>query len=233
MNMTTAGKKLYYRTRDGVSPQKNINFNNITVTLPAYFVENFSWTIETERPVIEDLIASINDGDSFYDIGAQAGLYSIVVGRAIEGDITAFEPYPPNVARLKRYLNWNGVDAQVHAYALSDGTTEVICVGRGKIQIDSQSGDNLVESGEIPKPDVVKIDVEGVEFSVIQGLKKSLRQCRLVYCEAHPALLDKRGESVDMIIDFLEEQEFDTEIIVEREKTNTQPIIRAERLGSE
>jgi FkbM family methyltransferase len=216
-----------------MSPRENLNFSDIEITLPSYFVENFSWTIETERPVIEDLVTSLNNGDSFYDIGAQAGLYSIVVGQAIEADITAFEPYPPNVARLKRYLNWNGVDAQVLPYALSDGTTEEINVGRGKIQIDSQSGDNLVESGEIPKPDVVKIDVEGVEFSVIQGLKKSLRQCRLVYCEAHPALLDERNESVDMIIEFFEGLNFDTEIIVEREKTNIQPIIRAERSRSE
>jgi FkbM family methyltransferase len=229
MSLQTLGKKLYYTTRDTISSRETIEFGDISVTFPSYFVENFSWTIETERPVIEDLLTSVRDGDSFYDIGAHAGLYSITVGRAIRGEITAFEPYPPNVDRLSRYLRWNEVDARIIPHALSDSKTDTANLAGEKKQLDSKIGDDLVRDGNILRPDVVKIDVEGAELSVIRGLEDSLRHCRLVYCEVHPGLLEERDIVPEMIVEIMEANGFTTEVIVEREQTNVQPILRAEK----
>jgi len=48
-------------------------------------------------------------------------------------------------------------------------------------------GDQLVDDGSIPLPSVVKIDVEGAEPLVIDGMKKSLNNssCRILYLEIH------------------------------------------------
>ena len=229
MRLETLGKKLYYTTRDAISSRETIEFDDVTVTFPSYFVENFSWTIETERPVIEDLLASVRDGDSFYDIGAHAGLYSIAVGRAIQGEITAFEPYPPNVNRLNRYLRWNEVDIRIISHALSDSKTDTANLAGEVKTIDTKIGDVLVQEENIPKPDIVKIDVEGAELSVIRGIEENLPHCRLVYCEVHPDLLAERNVAPETISETLEGNGFTTEVIAEREQANVQPILRAEK----
>lgn len=229
MSLKTFSKKMYYRTRDTVSPRETINFSNSSVTFPSYFVENFSWTIETEEPVIEDLLNSVRDGDSFYDIGAHAGLYSIAVGRAADVEITAFEPYTPNVDRLGRYLRWNDVEAQIYPYALSDGEEDTANLAGEIVHIETKIGDELVQADGIPHPDVIKIDVEGAELSVLHGLEEVIKDCRLIYYEVHPALLEKRNIEPEKVTEFLRSLGFTTEELVTRERTNVQPIVRAKR----
>ena len=229
MNLKTFSKKMYYRTRDTFSPRETINFSNSSVTFPSYFVENFSWTIETEEPVIEDLLNSVRDGDSFYDIGANAGLYSIAVGRAADVEITAFEPYTPNIDRLGRYLRWNDVEAQIYPYALSDGEEDTANLAGEMVHIETKIGDELVQADGIPHPDVIKIDVEGAELSVLHGLEEVIKDCRLIYCEVHPGLLEKRNIEPEQVTEFLRSLGFTTEELVTRERTNIQPIVRARR----
>jgi FkbM family methyltransferase len=230
MKIKDLGKKLYYTTRDAVSDREKIDINDATVAFPSYSVENFSWTIESERSILNDLLESVEDDDSFYDIGAHAGLYSITVGRAIDGEITAFEPYPPNINQLNLYLSWNQIHARIVPYALSNKTTDTANLVGEMVEVDSRIGDDLIQTEGIPEPDVIKIDVEGAELSVIRGLEQSLSQCRLVYCEIHPALLNDRNISPSKVTEALEKQGFNTETIVKREQT--QPILRAEQPGN-
>lgn len=61
--------------------------------------------------------------------------------------------------------------------------------------VETQSGDSLVEAGELPQPNVVKIDVEGAEPLVVDGLSETLAReaCRLLVCEIHPPV-DERDD---------------------------------------
>jgi hypothetical protein len=54
-----------------------------------------------------------------------------------------------------------------------------------------EKGDRLVAEEHLPLPRAVKIDVEGNEYAVIQGLRHTLAQpvCKMVCCEIHPHLL--------------------------------------------
>lgn len=99
----------------------------------------------------------------------------------------------------------NSTDARVLQVALSDyvGDAQMVTdsidepgVGSpelspdhadGCIRVDVTTGDTLVESGNVPSPDVIKIDVEGAELNVLRGLEDTLssRDCRVVYCEVH------------------------------------------------
>jgi hypothetical protein len=46
--------------------------------------------------------------------------------------------------------------------------------------------DDLVERGDVPPPDVVKIDVEGSELAVIRGMRRTLERHRpVLICELH------------------------------------------------
>lgn len=42
--------------------------------------------------------------------------------------------------------------------------------------IDIMPGDLLIEEKNLPKPNIVKIDVEGYEYLVIKGLENALRE---------------------------------------------------------
>jgi hypothetical protein len=57
--------------------------------------------------------------------------------------------------------------------------------------VDIVEGDQLVEAENLPLPRAVKIDVEGYEYAVIQGLRRTLghHACQMVCCEIHPARL--------------------------------------------
>ena len=71
-------------------------------------------------------------------------------------------------------------------------------------------GDKLVRSGQLPIPNVMKIDVEGAEVSVIAGLKNSLanKKCRLVFCEIHNVMLERNGEDPKAVDRMLREAGF-------------------------
>jgi len=175
----------------------------------------------TERNVLELLLSDLHDDDIFYDVGANVGIYSCLVGNHLPTDsVYAFEPHPANVARLRANLALNGVQATALQKALSDSEGEVnlsIAVqshttapghnlleltdsieeySRGsaeKTAVDMIRGDQFVASRQAPAPTVLKIDVEGAEYNVLKGFEETLSRddCRLVYCEVHLRHLPK------------------------------------------
>lgn len=72
------------------------------------------------------------------------------------------------------------------------------------------SGDSFCNRDEVPHPTVVKIDVEGEELAVLQGLDRTLSDptCRMVYCEIHPKALAKRGVRAEDVEQFLKNRGF-------------------------
>ena len=165
--------------------------------------EATSWRISTERDQLNDLLNEIREDDIFFDIGANTGIYSCFAAQVCD-EVVAFEPYPPNVTELEKNIDLNEGKVSLIEKALSNETkTERLSTpeedepGHGHasltesddstIEIDSVRGDELVKSGEVPQPNVVKIDVEGAEPLVVEGLEKTLRdnRCRVIYCEFH------------------------------------------------
>lgn len=177
-----------------------------------------------EGPIIEDLLSELEPDDVVYDIGANVGTYTCFLSERLQPDqVVAFEPHPTNLASLRSNLGLNNTDAIVIKQALSDtnGTAELRVAsqdkGEGKhsLAIDSDEetitvelapGDQLIESGEIPAPTILKIDVEGAEYQVLQGLEQALQSdlCRLIYVEVHPNPLSDYDSSPEEIEGLLE-----------------------------
>ena len=163
-----------------------------------------------EGPIIEDLLSELEPDDVVYDIGANVGMYTCFFSECLQpNQVVAFEPHPSNLASLRSNLELNNTDAIVIERALSNtnGTAELKVAsqerGEGKhslaidsdeetITVELAAGDQLIESGEIPAPTVLKIDVEGAEYQVLQGLEQTLQSdlCRLIYVEVHPKHLN-------------------------------------------
>ncbi|WP_217920700.1 FkbM family methyltransferase [Halorubrum sp. CBA1229] len=157
-----------------------------------------------ERSVVEDLLNDLDSDDIFYDIGANVGTYTCFAAAKLgPGRTFAFEPEPENADRLRENLDLNNLDAEIVQIALSNtnGTVDLALTGdeagEGKhaiatgddgqtLEVETARGDSIIKERELPKPTVVKIDVEGAELSVLRGLRETLREnCQLVYVEVH------------------------------------------------
>lgn len=151
-----------------------------------------------EKEQIEQLVSLIRTHkcSEFVDVGAHAGLYSLVLSaeQSIQPlRIQAFEPDTVNRQQLYANLFLNRSDTiEVSSYGLSNKNSRVNFTrypdnNRGKSQIDEHGdmtievrrGDDLLDLKH--KTIAFKIDVEGHEYEVIEGLQKTLQnnQCTL------------------------------------------------------
>jgi FkbM family methyltransferase len=168
-----------------------------------------------EKAVLASLLDELRPGDVVFDVGANVGTHTIafakVVGEA--GRVVSFEPEPVTASRLQRNIALNeiaNVDLMRCALGEHDSTALLYIdsrSGSGQHSLSPRNdrhteevqilqGDALVDSGQLPAPNVMKIDVEGAELGVLAGLRNSLasEKCRLVFCEIHNGILERRGK---------------------------------------
>lgn len=161
---------------------------------------------DSEAELTRELLDTLEPDDTVYDIGANIGFHACFATTALtEGTVVAIEPYPPNVRQLEENLRHNDGDTIVLEAAVSDseGSVELTApadesAGHQISAIASDAGENtyttrsvtidsLVANSTHPAPNVVKIDVEGAEQQVIEGMRHTLNRvdCRAVFCELH------------------------------------------------
>jgi FkbM family methyltransferase len=155
-----------------------------------------------EADVAGFFLDRLRPDDVFYDIGGNVGIYTVLAANCLGGgEVIAFEPFPPNRRELERNLALNDSDAQVVEVALADETGEVAFTspagceegcgiasiqpdGSGEFFVETTPVDSLV-GDEVPPPDAVKIDVEGAELRVLDGMDEALEGVRSLLCEFH------------------------------------------------
>jgi FkbM family methyltransferase len=144
----------------------------------------------------------------FYDIGANLGFFSLLAAHLTglgEGRVYAFEAAPDNAEAIRVNARLNRIEnVEVIAKAVAARS------GRGRLQVvDDQSWsklaeygehpftervidvdlvavDDLVSGGALPPPALVKIDVEGAELAVLDGMRDTIERHRpAIVCELH------------------------------------------------
>lgn len=236
------------RARDGywrLRGKRTVTRGGVTATFPTATLDEartLRRLLRLESSMLEDLLAELRPDDVFYDIGSFTGLYTCFAVNALpDENVVAFEPNPSNLERLRRNLAYNG-SPRILEMVLSDasGTVEfdnptraranwgargsiAPDAGEEAITVEAHTGDELVERSQLPPPTVVKIDVEGAELLVIEGMADVLAsdRCRLVYCEVHresegrrsvesfgstPADVERRLESLGFEVERLDER---------------------------
>lgn len=172
-----------------------------------------------ELPVQGALADLVREGAVVHDIGANIGFFTLLAARLSgpAGRVHAFEPVPRNAAAISRSARLSGLgQVVVHQVAVGAaggqgclnlarhiGGAMLSSVGappdqRGTVTVEVVAIDDLVASGEVPPPDVVKIDVEGAELDVIRGMTRTLHERRpVLICElddARPEGLKRKAE---------------------------------------
>ena len=123
------------------------------------------------------------------DLGGNVGFYtllsSVLVG--LEGRIFVFEPLQRNLKFLYQHLHLNHItNVTVIEAAVSDTCGQMSfnednrpSMGHlsthGDTSVEVVSLDTLFERGELPKPDFIKIDIEGAEYDALTGAESLLK----------------------------------------------------------
>jgi FkbM family methyltransferase len=170
------------------------------VIVPQGAIAFHTWSgLRFERAELEFILQMLQPGMTFFDVGANIGLFSLATGRKFtckECTIFAFEPCPSTFSILEKNLLENRLtEIRSVRVALSDQTgeatlyvnaalkdalnslenpshTDAEVVGRERVQTITL--DDFVERERIPRVDVMKVDVEGAELLVFRGGRKLL-----------------------------------------------------------
>ena len=175
----------------------------------AYFVVGMTDLIDRsialfgiwEEEQLEDLarVCDTRKADYFFDIGANAGVYSVLFAtKKLAQQFVAFEPDPGNYAHLLANLYVNDLASKIQTFALAVGSQA------GEVELMEAGSHNRGESW-IAHPDkppeeapgvaahrvrqirfddefaiagkmlVIKMDVEGSEFHALAGMERTLR----------------------------------------------------------
>ena len=159
---------------------------------------NGYWVGTHEIPLQESLCRELRPGQTFYDVGANAGFFTLVGSRAIgpAGKCVAFEPVPENAESIREQIAANELtNCQLVPEALSDSVGETtfcfdsagsstghfaeLGASGGQLTVRMTTLDEVAK--RLGMPDVLKVDVEGVEDLVIAGAASLLKAQRPVW----------------------------------------------------
>ena len=191
--------KIYYIIYNYLNPKKIIlirfknkklfvNSNDPVIT-PSLFLNGTYEPFETK--IFMNLI---KENDILLDIGANIGYYSIIAASIIKkGKIYAFEPEPHNYDLLTRNIKINGYNniipvqkvvsnfnGKVKMYIDNKNTgshslsQENVANLKNYLEVNSIKLDDYLEGINQRKVDIIKMDVQGAESQVIDGLTKTL-----------------------------------------------------------
>lgn len=167
------------------------------------FPQNLDYISGTsELPVQEALVQRLRSGEVFYDVGSNMGFFSLVAARQVgaSGCAYAFEPVAENAAFVRENARLNHLEnLKLFEVAVGreSGSAELLLtdwdggaslsssavkpaepVARRKVRMVAL--DDFVAAENLRMPSFVKIDVEGVELAVLQGMARTIAAAKPV-----------------------------------------------------
>lgn len=164
------------------------------------------------------------EGDCWFDIGANIGWYSLVLSQQFSSRPTAyaFEPDPLNYSLLKENIKLNGVRSVIaENQALSDQEATKLLYqypaknsGRHSllpltnvpgIKVSATSLDHYVVQRQIDISSIkfIKMDIEGYEYIALRGAKTLLHKVPCLLCEFSPAYMERGGINSQDLLDLM------------------------------
>jgi len=234
--------KLYNQLRPKKLSPRHVKYRDSDFVV--FSNDDVGWTLVSdgafEREELDCLCELIKKDDVCLDIGANIGIYSVIMGKmAPDGKVIAFEPVRLNRCMLELNLALNMVEnVQINDFVVSDTVkmirfsvstdsaySSIVSTKRKSeakaIDIQSKTLDVLFyETGT--KIDVVKLDVEGAELLVLNGAQKIFSDRRykprvflIELNQQNQAVYDYKPEDV---VNFMESHGYSTFSIVNKGK---------------
>lgn len=169
-----------------------------------------------EDPVRQALREQLRVGDVCLDVGANVGVMTLLAASCVgpTGRVIAVEPNPDNVQLLYRGILINRfTNVEVLPLAAGDRRQVFSLRGRSNTElVDLETADQpgaLVQAvvldellGDLPRLDVVKMDIEGSEPAACRGLRRLLTTHRpALVVEFNPSCIDRRQEDAQLFLE--------------------------------
>ena len=157
----------------------------------ALAVSHYGTYEELEAKIMEE---KIEMGNIVVDVGANIGLHTLNMARIVgnTGQVFAFEPDPSNFEILKKNVkinNYKNIILEQKAVGDKHGKATLYQSDNpinhrifpqteratNQVQVELTNLDNYFDSDMIDKINFIKIDVEGMEFGVLKGMKNILK----------------------------------------------------------
>jgi FkbM family methyltransferase len=152
-----------------------------------------------ESHELEFILEILEPGMTFFDIGANVGLYSLAASRKVaSGKVFSFEPCEWTYQRLLRNVELNGLrnvlairtalgefsgDAVMQVNARGKDGLNTLgrpghpdCEVTGNEIVPIVTLDEFLQNSKVSTVDVMKVDVEGAELSLFRGARNLLEQ---------------------------------------------------------
>jgi FkbM family methyltransferase len=181
------------------------------------------------------IVGLLRKGDVFVDIGANIGYFTVLASDAVgsNGRVLAFEPDPRNLRLLRKNVDANRCEnvrvepkAIIEAckpltlhlsninfgdhrvYASHDDAMYNQGSRRSEVQVEGITLDSYLPTGS--RVNFVKMDIQGAEYSALQGMRRVLRENHdvLFFMEFWPHGLREAGASPSALLQELIELGF-------------------------
>ncbi len=202
--------------------------------------ENGRWVymhgLERRERITRQFVRLLRPGDHAIDVGANVGYFTLLAAHLVgpDGSVRAFEPSPTVFPRLQANLRLNPrLNVRALPVAVADrrgratfysappdrsGYSSLRHLGpdtAGAVTVETVALDDLLT--ELPPTQLVKIDVAGAEWLVLQGMRRLLERDRpYLICEIDDGFLRELGADADRVCRFLRNSDYRLYRIVER-----------------
>lgn len=217
----------YALQRSGLSTRFRIARNGYE--LPFFQSSNLALTLwcapEWSEPAEKFAASWLGPNQIVMDVGANIGTFTSMAAKCVgpHGQVHAFEPHPVTFSSLQQTVQLNRFwNVGCHHAALSDttGTVRISNLGRKDDcnHIVGQAHDGIdtpaftladfIDRENLRRIDLLKIDVEGHELAVLNGLGKYAGMVACIHIEALPHMLERYGTKLSDLTGWLHQAGF-------------------------
>jgi len=195
----------------------------------------------------------IKKGNIVLDIGANIGFYTLIFAKLVgdKGKVIAFEPEPSNFGILKKNVETNGYknvilvpkavsdkNGEIKLY-LSSFSNAIPRIHKSdfcdrSIEIESVRLDDYLKTINFQERiDFIKIDVEGAEVKVLEGMRSTIQKNNNVkiLVEFAPVSIKESGYAPEKLLEMLKGNGFNLQSINSKarklEPVNTKQLLKS------
>jgi FkbM family methyltransferase len=178
-----------------------------------------------ESETLKFLDDNVKPADVVIEVGANIGAHTLAIAKLVgpHGQCYAFEPTEYAATKLQRNIDLNPQlrrNIRVVRELVTNGAMELPTLRiRSSWKLEHETNataetvppsatsiDQFVDAQNIERVDLIKIDVDGYDFKVLQGSVAVLKKFKpLLFIELCEYALNKQGDSIRDILGFLDD----------------------------